>query len=158
MQWTVPDAAGAVLLSSQGTASITVSYPATAVSGNITAVALNNCGSSVTRVLSVKLPACAPEFAKGGLRVEGEGAFADNRLSAVVYPNPTMHAANLKLQSLDQRTLVTVRVLDLQGTVRQRKTMMPNALLSIGDGLPSGQYMIEITQANKRIVQTITKL
>jgi len=158
VQWTVPDAAGAVLLSGQGTASITVSYPATAVSGNITAVALNNCGSSVTRVLSVKLPACAPEFAKGGLRVEREGAFADNRLSAVVYPNPTMHAANLKLQSLDQRTLVTVRVLDMQGTVRQRKTMMPNALLSIGDGLPSGQYMIEITQANKRIVQTITKL
>ncbi|GEM_PF-1688035 len=158
VQWSVPVTSGAQLLSGQGTTSITVSYPSTAVSGNITAVAQNNCGSSTTRVLAVKLPACAPEFAKGSESNTVAGDQSVEGLSALVYPNPAMQTASLKLQSPDAQSMVTVRVIDLQGAVRQRKTMMPNSLLSLGDGLPSGQYLVEIVQGRKRVVQKFTKL
>jgi hypothetical protein len=49
--WTVPS--GATLVSGQGTTSITVSYPATAVNGTVTATAQSNCASSNTRSINV---------------------------------------------------------------------------------------------------------
>ena len=58
VQWTAP--AGATIVSGQGTTSIVVSYPCTAVNGNVTATAVNNCGNSVVRFTAVKLPACPP--------------------------------------------------------------------------------------------------
>ena len=59
IMWTIP--AAGTLLSGQGTTSIMVSYPATAVSGNVTAQAVNNCGISSIRNSTVKLAVCAPD-------------------------------------------------------------------------------------------------
>ncbi len=59
--WTVP--AGATLVSGNGTTSILVDYPPTAVNGVVTVTGVSNCGNSTTRSVQVKLPVCPPSFA-----------------------------------------------------------------------------------------------
>ncbi|MEI2748086.1 MAG: hypothetical protein V9E88_04940 [Ferruginibacter sp.] len=62
--WTVP--AGATLVSGNGTTSILVDYPPTAVNGVVTVTGVSNCGNSTTRSVQVKLPVCPPSFAGKG--------------------------------------------------------------------------------------------
>jgi hypothetical protein len=58
--WTVPD--GATIVSGQGTTSITVSYPPSAVSGFVTAQGINNCPSGSIRIRQIKLQRCPNTF------------------------------------------------------------------------------------------------
>jgi len=153
IQWSVP--AGANILSGQGTTSITVSYPATAVSGTVSAIAQSNCGSSVARNLSVKLPAC-PEggsFSKGsGIKPAGQVA-----LDLQVYPNPTTSSFRVQVygQANDQ---ATIRVMDLQGRELSRKIVMAGTMHSFGSDLKAGTYLVEVLQGGKRTVQKLVKL
>lgn len=153
IQWAVP--AGANIISGQGTTSITVSYPATAVSGTVSAVAVSNCGSSVARNLSVKLPAC-PE---GGSFARGSGIKPANQveLDLQVYPNPT--TASFRVQVSGQvNEQATIRVMDLQCRELSRKIVMAGSVHSFGSDLKAGTYLVEVLQGCKRTVQKLVKL
>jgi hypothetical protein len=152
--WVVPTGQGAVLLSGQGTISITVSYPATAIDGVVTAQAVNNCGVSVTRSTIVKLAACPvepppPPFTGGGNNNSlGKGEVAPvaaDMMSVNVYPNPT--TTDFKLQVITAgKEEISVRVLDMQGRFFKQVTVMPYQTINIGAELRAGAYMIEVRQ------------
>jgi len=143
--WTVP--AAGTLVSGQGTTSITVSYPATEVSGVVTAQAINNCGNSATRSSNVKLGVCAPEertFSKGG----SVGIpTASEKFTVNVAPNPTV--ADFKVQVLTSgKEKITVRILDMQGRMYKTLTVTASSLISIGNDLKAGSYLMEVRQGN----------
>jgi hypothetical protein len=155
VQWTIP--AGATLVSGQGSNSITVSYPATAVNGNVTAQSLNNCSVSALRYSVVKLPACPPEedprpilFSKSGSNQVVE------KMSANVFPNPTV--SDFKLQVITAgKELISVRVLDMQGRALKTFTVSPYATIRFGNELKAGSYLIEILQGKQKTTKQLLK-
>ncbi|MBC7534934.1 MAG: T9SS type A sorting domain-containing protein, partial [Ferruginibacter sp.] len=155
IQWTVP--AAALSFTGQGTTSISVSYPATAVSGNVTATAVSNCGSSTTRVTMVSLPACEvapppPPFAKAGTGIITPAA----GMQVMVFPNPTV--ADFKVQVLTAGAAkITVRILDVQGRALKSYTVLPNQTSGIGSDLKTGAYMMEVRQGNEVKVTRVLK-
>jgi hypothetical protein len=144
VQWTVPTGAGAVLVSGQGSNSITVSYPPTAVAGSVTAQAVNNCGTSVIRLSDVKLPACPPEFAGKGTSQQVSTTAATD-LNVMVSPNPTTTDFKLQVITAGKET-ISVRVLDLQGRALKTTRVLPYASTNIGSDLKAGAYFLEVTQ------------
>ena len=162
VQWTVPTSAGAVLLSGQGTSSITVSYPSTAVVGNVTAQAFNNCASSTIRTTPVKLPACPPPgFTKGNteelLKKSSQPVPADqNKLEVKISPNPTVSDVALQVLTAGKER-IDVRIIDMQGREFKRMTIMPYQTLHIGSDLKAGSYFVEIVQGEKKTTQKLVK-
>jgi len=158
VQWTVPSSG--TIVSGQGTSSITVSYPASAVAGQVSATAVNNCGSSVSRTIEVKLPACPPEFAKNSLGKPSPGFMSEDAgiLSIQAFPNPAASQAQLKVDSRNQQEMITVRILDLRGKEHQRMILMPGAVKSFGASLAAGMYLIEAFQGSQKTVQKFIRL
>ena len=143
IQWVVP--AGATLLSGQGTTSITVSYPSTAINDYIRATAVSNCGTSSTRSLSVKLGICLPPppISKAG------GISRGLSIDPVVelYPNPAVSMSHL-LVKLNSNEPLQCRIYDMQGRRLQAMQVMPNKLTAIGQSLKAGTYMVEVSQGS----------
>ncbi len=155
VQWTWP--AAATYISGQGTNSLTLSYPVTAVNGNITAQSSNNCSQSALRTLVVKLPACPPEedprpilFSKGGSKPAVE------KMSVNVSPNPTV--SDFKLQVITAgKELISVRVLDMQGRALKTFTVSPYTTIRFGNELKAGTYLIEILQGEQKTTKQLLK-
>lgn len=158
VQWTVP--AGATITSGQGTQSITVTYPSTSITGTVTATAVNNCGSSNIRSIAVKLATCPPEFASNTeILSKGKATTVETEeFSVQVFPNPSISHFSLKLKSADKTSLVTVRVLDVQGRELSRTVMAPEAVKLIGAELKAGTYMLEVIQGQNRNIQKLIRL
>jgi hypothetical protein len=155
--WTVPPVA--TLVSGQGTASITVTYPATAVAGNVTATPYNNCANSTTRSTAIKLPACPPGFVGRSTvtdqSVQQTKPTAD-KLSVSVSPNPS--SSFFKVQVISPVTeKMTVRILDMSGRELKRMTMQPFEKANIGQELKAGTYILEITQGNMKTTEKLLK-
>ncbi len=145
IQWTAP--AGATIVSGQGTTSLIVSYPSTAISGAITATPYNNCGTASTRSLTIKLPACPPSFTKGIDYSTGKGnaPTVAETMNVNVYPNPT--TTDFKLQVLTAaKEEIRVQVSDMAGRVVKQVTVMPYQTINIGSELKAGSYMIAVRQ------------
>jgi len=139
--WTVPS--GATLVSGQGTTSITVQYPGTAVDGFVTAQGVNNCGVSVIRVVTVKLAACPPPqpFTKGVTEVIAPV----ETMEVKVFPNPTV--SDFKLQVITAgKEEISVRVLDVQGRFIRQFTATAYQTINLGAELKAGAYLIEVRQ------------
>ncbi|RYZ53478.1 MAG: hypothetical protein EOP49_07255, partial [Sphingobacteriales bacterium] len=112
VEWTVP--AGGTILSGAGTHSITVEYSGIAVAGDVTATAINGCGTSGTRKVAVKLPACppapkAPELpitgtqpTKPATKDQPQTELSVAQLEVTVFPNPSTHAFKLIARSEDK--------------------------------------------------------
>lgn len=155
--WTAP--IGATILSGQGTTSISVEYPVTAIAGSVTATAQSNCGSSATRSVDVKLAACPIPFAGNSLS-KGDVLFPTSSMSAMtfqLFPNPSVSDVKILVTS-STKELATVRVLDLQGRELKRMQVMPDAVHTFGRDLKPGTYMVEVLQANKRSVQELIRM
>ncbi|RYZ43741.1 MAG: T9SS type A sorting domain-containing protein [Sphingobacteriales bacterium] len=148
INWAVP--AGGTILSGQGTTSITVAYTDEAISGNVTAVAVSNCGASGTRKLSVKLPACT-----GGKPVT-KTAVAESEFEVAVYPNPSQHLFNVKIKSRETGK-IQVRVLDVMGREVSRKMAAGHETIMLGSELKAGTYFIEVVQNGKRSVTKVIR-
>ncbi|MBS1742524.1 MAG: lamin tail domain-containing protein [Bacteroidetes bacterium] len=146
VQWTYP--VEGTLISGQGTTSIAVSYPGTAVNGTVTATALSNCGSSQPRSASVKLAACEdgpppppPPFAKG----MAPATTATEMMEVAVYPNPTVNDFRLQVKSVAAEK-INVRIMDMQGRSLKQFTVMAYQITTIGSDLKPGSYMVEVRQ------------
>ena len=159
--WTAPTAAGATIVSGQGSTSITVLYPNTAVEGVVTAQAVNNCGASVTRSTSVKLPACPttpppPTFVKGEQKVSAAVTVTAERMAVRIFPNPTV--SDFKLQVITPAAeQITVRVMDDQGRLYKSFKLMPNQTIALGAELKAGAYLVEVRQGREVKVEKVVK-
>jgi hypothetical protein len=157
VQWTVPPAATG--FTGQGTTSISVSYPATAVNSTVTATAVNNCGTSSVKSVAVKLPACGdgpppPPGPRSSAKGNTTAATPAETMQVNVYPNPTVSDFKLQVVTAGKET-IHVRVLDIQGRELKSITVMPYQTINVGSDLKSGSYMIEVRQGS--VVKT-TKL
>ncbi|MFT3908372.1 MAG: T9SS type A sorting domain-containing protein [Ferruginibacter sp.] len=151
--WTVPTAAGAVLVSGQNTASITVSYPSTQVTGSVTVQALNSCANSGVRSVNVKLPACAQSatFAKGATKTNSIVTTAtvnSDEMNVSVSPNPTVNEFKLQVITAGKEK-IAVNILDLQGRLHKQLTVSPYQTINLGADLKPGIYMIETRQGKQ---------
>lgn len=150
VNWTVPESEGAVLMSGQGSTSITVSYPATAVSGNVTLQSVGNCASSSIRTLAIKLPACPPPaFGKFPSTLPAAMQRATSRLQAKVFPNPFHQVVSLQVAG-SENSPVLVRVMDLSGRVLEEFKTYAGSMHSFGTALQKGVYLVELIQNQDR--------
>lgn len=159
VQWTVPTAAGASLVSGQGTTSITVSYPSTSVQGSVTAQAVNNCASSTIRSSVVKLPACPSGFAKQtgkGNPASTPVAAQQEKMEISLFPNPTVSDFNVQVRSSEKAKIV-VKISDMQGREFKQLTLMPNEITRLGAELKPGTYIIEAIQGENKSIQKLVK-
>ena len=159
VNWTIPPAG--TLISGQGTTSITVSYPATTIAGTVTATPVNNCGSSSTRVLNIKLPACPlPRAAKttGEANMQLNNVFSPSKNVTVnVYPNPSVSDFKVEVAAPGTEQ-VTIRILDIQGRELKRNTVQTGQVISIGKELKAGNYILELVQGRLRATKKLIKL
>ena len=159
IQWSVPS--GAISFTGQGTTSITVTYPSTAVSGRVTATAFSNCGQSVGRSTEVKLAPCAPPppfTGKGNEQPSTVKAVTSNdKMDVNIFPNPTTSSFNLQVLTAGKEQ-VKVRIMDIQGRLFKTITVSPYQQTTFGSELKAGTYVIEITQGKQKSVQQLVKL
>lgn len=154
--WTIPLGSGGSILSGQGTNSITVFYPPTAISGSVTAQAVSSCGASSTRSYIVALPACAGPRDITTTRNQKTTVAVEN-MEVNVFPNPTTNAFQLQLLSAVKQ-VGTVIISDVQGREIKRLTITPGITTSIGNELKAGTYLIQVIQAENVRIKRVVKL
>jgi len=153
--WNIP--VGATLVSGQGTTSITVAYPSTAVVGSVIVQALNNCSLSSPRESKVKLGACATGFTSGNPYTKPTTVTAPSAdMQVKLFPNPS--TTNFNLQVITAGTEeITVRLLDVEGRFIQSVKVTPYQTVSFGSELKAGPYMVEVRQGKKVTTTRVIK-
>ncbi len=136
--WIPP--AGGNIISGQGTQSVSISYPNQTINGNISTTAINNCGSSSTRLTPVKLPVCPPEFSRSHYNDDGYAAI-NNREGLELFPNPSASSFRLRLLPGNNEP-AQVSVMDLQGRVVAQYIVLPGKTASMGEQLKPGTYIV----------------
>ncbi|MFT3909305.1 MAG: T9SS type A sorting domain-containing protein [Ferruginibacter sp.] len=144
VSWTVP--AAGLIISGQGTNSITVSYPSSTVGGYVSVYAHNTCGTSTVRKITVSLPACIGEFTKNSNSVPDNPLALDlNTLDVKVFPNPTV--SDFQLQAItSSKEIISVKIFEMQGRFIKEIFVNPNQTTNIGSDLKTGTYIIEVRQ------------
>jgi hypothetical protein len=152
--WEVSASTGGSILTGQGTTSITVSYPSTAINGTVSVRALNYCAQSVARSLTIRLAACptAPPVPFAGTSNNGPEAkvsgVSASEMMVNVYPNPT--TTDFKMQVITAaKEEISVRVLDIQGRLFNQFTVMPYQTVNLGAQLKAGAYLVEVRQGKQ---------
>ncbi|MBX2940140.1 MAG: M36 family metallopeptidase [Ferruginibacter sp.] len=151
IQWQVP--AGATLLSGQGTNTIQVEYPVGAISGDVKAQSVNNCGTSAMRVYKVKLPACPenpPVFTKG--MMEDKDA-----LTVQIAPNPSAGLFQIHVQTTSNDK-IEARILDIHGRTMEQMNLTPGTNRNAGSRLKAGVYFLEVRQGLQRKIHKLIRL
>ena len=151
--------ASATGFTGQGTTSITVQYPAAAVSGAVSVRALNNCGISSIRSKSISLPACAAGKVSSDISYEKVTAEKSSQdiFEVTVYPNPSINDFAVKVNSSGKGE-IKIRILDAQGRVCKILMMPPNVIRTLGSDLKAGFYILEATGNDKIISMRLVKL
>lgn len=157
--WTVPGVA--TILSGQGTTSITVSYPATQVSGYVTVQSGNDCSVSAIRKLNASQPVCTPPapFTRMDNNVSAVGKLPSvtGDFETILFPNPGVTDFKLQVFSAAKEKIV-VRVFDLQGRLISEWTTSPDETVVFGNSLKAGIYMVEVRQGNNVKITRAIKL
>ena len=142
--WTVP--AEATIVSGQGTISIVVNYPPTAIASSVSVIGVNNCGNgSIARTININLPVCP-----GG---------RESGLDVTVMPNPSYHEFKLIVSSDDKNTPIYLRILDVNSkNIEIRSGITTDQTVTIGGNYIKGVYFGEVIQGNKRKIIKLVKL
>jgi len=148
LQWSVP--AGGTIVSGQGTTSIVVTYTGGIISGSVSVIAVNNCGVSSARSVTVRLTGCSSGFAPDPSTTKSI-ATASAAMDMNVFPNPSSSNFTVNIKpEINSGTIsndpVLVRVLDMQGRVVKTFKATAYQTLRFGSELKSGAYMLEIRQ------------
>lgn len=159
VQWTVPvDATG---LTGQGTASITVHYPSTAVIGTVTAQAVSNCGVSTIRSTQVKLPACPPPGVARVINNEKQKAITAEPVkgfSVTVMPNPSIADFKIIINSESDQP-VQMMITDLAGKIVDNRIVSgKNSSIVTGNSLVAGTYIAHFVQGEQKKAIRLVKL
>ncbi len=163
--WTAPG----TIVSGQGTTSIRVSYPATTVNGTVTATAVNNCASSVTRSVVVKLPNCPPFLTRGETNTDTKATASQEmkkdftkavkqELDVQVMTNPTHSEFTLVIKSSSNEP-VSMRIIDINSRVKEVRTaILPGQPVKAGMHYFNGIYFAEFVQGREKKVIKLVKL
>lgn len=157
LQWTVPE--GAVIISGQGTTTITVNYPGTSgYTGEITAIGDNGCGQSQkARIFPVKIGTCSEQpLVKGNIKVQ-PNVTLEQTLDVNVYPNPSVASFKLKAVSSNANEVMHVRIVDNLGREHKRLQMKAGETITFGAELKAGSYFVEVSQGKNKTVKKVIK-
>jgi hypothetical protein len=145
IQWEVPVRAS--IVSGQGTMSITVYYDATALTGLVSAIPQNDCGTGTARRIHVDIPVCPPFFTGNANRQQKfqQELLTKDSLSVDLFPNPALTNFMIKVNSRNTEA-VKIDISDLQGRLVRSITINANELNNIGAELKAGMYLIQIRQ------------
>jgi PKD repeat protein len=91
------------------------------------------------------------------ISIKSDATATTEDIKVTVMPNPTTTYFTLKLESKDQKTPMSIRVLDASGrAIEAKQQIEPNSNIQIGSSYPSGTFYTEVIQGNKRkVVQMI---
>ncbi len=128
--WTLP--AGAGINSGQGTNAINVNWGTTA--GSVTVSAVNACGSSVNRSLSVALLSCAQNG-----EAESLALIPDEEAELYIYPNPNDGQFFIKTNSPGNFMLMN----NLGQVIQVFSLNNENGMIKEINNLPTGLYFIQ---------------
>jgi hypothetical protein len=161
VEWTIPP--GSIMVSPQGSLSMTVLYPATGspIVGTVSVAGKNGCGYGPSRSVNVNLTACPLSFVSNtpdktvqpGTVTSGNGT---DKLSPVLetinarlYPNPSLNHFRLHVNSSRLAEKIEVFIFDVQGKIYSKHFMQPGETIEFGNDLKAGAYIIEVRQGVK---------
>ena len=156
--WTVP--AGATIISGQGGVTITVSYPASGVTGAVTAQSISNCANSNVRTYNIILPACSPAGPRATAKTmlpKAELGLPVDEMKVNVFPNPTNSEFKFNLVSASKQ-VATIKISDVQGREIKKLNLLPGESIYYGNELRAGIYLVEVRQGNIVKTSRIVKL
>ncbi len=147
--WTVP--AGWIIISGQGTSSITVGpFASPSAAGVLRVAAVNGCGTSSNTSLSIA--ACLDPI---GMNNNSSEAETNNVRFSDIYPNPTSSEFTISVEMQDARTKNQAMILemyDLLGNlVKSQQLTVSNGVTSIStniEQLNSGLYFVKLVDIN----------
>jgi Secretion system C-terminal sorting domain len=74
------------------------------------------------------------------------------------FPNPSTSYFVIKIESKDEKTPVTVRVINISGKeVEVRRNVVAGQTLQLGNNYFPGIYIVEVRQGEKRMVTKLIK-
>ena len=92
-------------------------------------------------------------------QVTGYETTARIQLQANVAPNPSASSFVLSIKSDDKETPVQLRVVDIMGREVQKFIVASNTLISIGESLKTGVYLLMVRQGNQKpIIHKMVKI
>ena len=146
-------------MSGQGTTSIVVSYPSNAVSGYVSAQAVNNCSISGKAANSIKLTTCPASLPR--LTIENPSTQvvinkSVDKMDAQVSPNPTTSEFALNIVTAGKEQIKVI-VMDMRGRMLKEFKAMPYQTVRFGNELMPGSYVVEIIQGTQKISKRVLK-
>jgi hypothetical protein len=78
-------------------------------------------------------------------------------LDAIIYPNPTMSTFNLLVKSSKQSKTIKARIIDSQGRQIKTLTFNSNEIVSFGNELRSGLYLVEVIDGDDVKMMKVVK-
>lgn len=143
--WSTPG--GSIILSGQGSTSISIQHGASALMGNLSVRALNACGSSTTKSLSITILNCAEDVVD---RSETDKIIPQREqiiLDVIAIPNPSNNHFTMIVNSPSDQ-LIDIRIFDVTGRQMNMQRKNIREPITLGDELKPGAYIAEIIQGN----------
>lgn len=161
--WTKP--AGSVFVGDSTLNVVTITYPASPVTGAVTVRSVNNCGTSATRSLSVFIAACPQMIARAinpVVTTENKPTMKTNpvieALQVKVLPNPSQDRFRIVLSGVNNNTPVTMRITDINGRLIEMKENISAQSISLGETYKTGVYLATFIQGNQTRMVKLIKL
>lgn len=153
--WTVPN--GAVIdspaIAPYGT-KVKVRFTTAGSKDSIYVQVGNNCTLGAKKVLKLVTTGCVTSvFAKTSAHSESK----NESIRLNVFPNPTTSDFNVQVKGAINESLITIRVMDLQGRVMKVMNVMPEQNMSVGSDLKAGTYLMEVRQGKNLATQKVIK-
>jgi uncharacterized delta-60 repeat protein len=158
--WMVPG--GGVIETGQGSTSITVTYPASAILGYVTAQGVNRCSMSSMRRIHLNMPACATSLMA---MINSFNSFAENgrqsgsltvNWQAQVFPNPSITDFTIQLTNAGNERICLI-VMDVTGRIISKQWYLPKQKISFGSNLQPGTYLIQTIQGSNKHTMRVVK-
>jgi hypothetical protein len=151
--WTLPT--GAILDSGSNGLKIKVRFITAGANDSIyvQGIGANGCAGA-KKVLKLITTNCITfPTSKLANSIEEKGRVLD----ASIYPNPTMSAFQLMVKSSRQSKTVTARIIDSQGRQIKMLSFNSNEIVSFGNELRSGVYLVEVIDGDSVKMMKVVK-
>lgn len=157
--WTKPP--GTVFTGDSTLASVTVTYPANAVTGTVTVRATNTCGTSAAKSLAVSVAPCPPLTKKPVINNVSEINSVGYDINLPLYkisPNPSTSSFRIDLINARAGDCI-IRVTDIYGRIIESQIFKTSpSVIYIGSSYTPGVYFAEIIQTDSRHLLKLIKL
>ena len=146
-RWTIP-AATVIQSATADSSAIKLKFNTGYVGGNLTVRGQTACGTTAQSAVLTR--ALTHTGCPAGTKLpltQQQNESADNP-QAIIWPNPSHHEFLLKVNGYQKATVIKVIITDMQGRTIKQTTVRSGDLKSIGAGLSSGVYMVQLSANN----------